>query len=73
MDDVTGKLSMTKIWFHIANVIMSYVMLRQQAVDWELLATYGAVVGGSHVATLFMKLKYGGCNGTGGNLDMAQK
>lgn len=62
LDFVTGengKFSSTQLWFHIANIIMSKVMLTQVSVDWELLAAYGAVVGGSHAAVLFMRLKYG--------------
>lgn len=52
------RLSATKIWMHVANVIMSMVMLRQPQVDWELLAAYGSVVGGSHIATIWLKRKY---------------
>jgi hypothetical protein len=58
-DEKSGRLSATKLWLHVANIIMSKVMLEQQSVSWELLAAYGAVVGGSHIATLFMKWKYG--------------
>lgn len=60
--DASGKLSAAKFWFHVANVIMSKVMLTQGEVGWELLLAYGAVVGGSHVATLWLKSKYGCTN-----------
>lgn len=62
--DATGKLSSSKCWFNAANVIMSKVMLSQTNVDWELLSAYGAVVGGSHVASTWLKLKYGANNVT---------
>lgn len=57
-DDVTGKLSSTKIWMHAANVIMSMVVLKQVNIGWELLLAYGAVVGGSHIAIYWLKAKY---------------
>lgn len=60
--DSAGKLSASKIWFHVANIIMSKVMLTQQNVSWELLAAYGAVCGGSHIASLWLKSKYGVSN-----------
>ncbi len=56
-DDKTGKLSGTKIWNNIANIILSKAVLTA-TVTWELLAAYGAVVGGSHVATMFIKYRY---------------
>lgn len=59
-DEKTGKLSTTKIWMHIANGIMSYVMLHQDVVSWELLSAYGAIVGGSYMAGKFLRLKYSG-------------
>lgn len=69
-DESNGRLSATKLWLHAANVIMSRVMLQQHDVGWELLAAYGAVVGGSHIATLFMKWKY---NAPDRNSDLAEK
>jgi hypothetical protein len=57
-DDKTEKVSTTKVWMHVANVVMSWVMLRQETVDWELLAAYGAIVGANYTAGLFLKLKY---------------
>jgi hypothetical protein len=60
-DDKTGKLAGTKIWNNIANIILSKAMLTN-TITWELMAAYGAVVGGSHVATTFIKYKYGGGN-----------
>jgi len=59
-DSRTGRLSASKLWLHIANSIMSYIMLHSETVDWELLAVYGSVVGGSYVAVLFFKLRYSG-------------
>lgn len=57
-DHQTGKLSTVKIWSHVANAIMSKVMLTQQSVSWDLMAAYGAIVGGSYVAMYFFKWKY---------------
>lgn len=56
-DHKTGKLSTVKIWAHVANGIMSKVMLTQ-SVDWELMAAYGAIVGGSYVGLQFLKWRY---------------
>jgi len=56
--DSNGKLSATKLWLHIANIVMSKTMLDSKIVDWELLAAYGSIVGGSYVATVFLKRKY---------------
>ena len=53
-----GRLSSTKIWLHIANLVMSKTMLNQLNVGWELLAAYGSVVGGSYVATVFLNRRY---------------
>lgn len=57
-DHKTGKLDKAGIWYHVANIIMSKIMLTQTNVDWELMAAYGAIVGGSYAAILFMKWKY---------------
>lgn len=64
-DSRTGKLSASKLWLHIGNGILSYVMLTHEAADWELMATYGAVVAGSYVGIIFFKLRWGN---PGGNL-----
>lgn len=61
VDTKTGKLSASKIWLHIANAIMSKVMLTQSNVGWELLAAYGAIVGGSYAGILFLKWKFRDC------------
>jgi len=60
--DANGKISAAKCWFHVANIIMSKIMLTQTDIEWELLLAYGSVVGGSHVATLWLKSKYGVTN-----------
>jgi hypothetical protein len=60
--DRDGKLSASKLWLHIGNVIMSKVMLTQQEVGWELLAAYGTVVGGSHIGAVWLRSKYGSAN-----------
>lgn len=57
-DNKTGKLDGSKIWNHIAFIILSKAMLTVQQMTWELIAAYGAVVGGSRVAIAFMKYKY---------------
>lgn len=44
-------------------------MLQQVSVDWTLLSAYGAVVGGSHVAALFIKLRYGVKDANISNID----
>lgn len=56
-DEKTGRLAASKIWSHIANIILSKAILTA-TITWELLAAYGAVVGGSHVAIMFLKYKY---------------
>ena len=58
LTDENGKLSATKLWFHVANVILSKAMLAQSDLSAEKIFAYGCVVGGSHVASLFMRLKY---------------
>ena len=65
-DSRTGRLSASKVWLHIANGIMSYIMLKSDSVDWELLTAYGGIVGGSYVAILFFKLRYSGATVSGG-------
>jgi len=57
--DVNGKLSAAKLWFHVANVIMSKVILTQAVISWDIFAAYGAICGGSHRATAWLKVKYG--------------
>lgn len=57
-DPDTKRLSATKIWLHVGNIILCKVMLSQQTVGWELLLAFGAVVSGSHVATYWLKRKY---------------
>jgi len=65
-DEKTGKLAGTKIWNHVANIILSKAMLTN-SITWELMLAYGAIVGGSHVAIMFLKYKYrdGGANVAG--------
>lgn len=57
-DHKTGKLSTVKIWAHVSNVIMSKVMLTQDVIGWDLMAAYGAIVGGSYVAMQFFKWRF---------------
>ena len=59
-DSRNGRLSASKLWLHIGNGIMSWIMLQSDSVDWELLTAYGGIVGGSYVAILFFKLRYSG-------------
>jgi len=68
-DSRNGRLSASKLWLHIANGIMSYIMLHSDSVDWELLTAYGGIVGGSYVAILFFKLRYSGVAVSGGGGD----
>ncbi len=49
-DKKLGGLDSSKIWQHIAFGIMSQAMLQVQNMTWQLIAAYGAVVGGSRVA-----------------------
>ncbi len=56
--DEKGRLSSTKTWLHVANVIMSKIMLEQKEVGWELLATYGAIVGGSYLGAAIITRKW---------------
>lgn len=71
-DDRTGKLSSTKIWNHVCNAILCKAILTTP-VTWELMTAFGAIVGGSHVATLFLKYKYrdGGGNANKSDSDAA--
>lgn len=57
IDHDTGIISHTKVWNNIANLIMSIVMLRQ-SIGWEMLLTYGGVVGGNQALNLWLKRKY---------------
>jgi len=61
-DNKTGKLDGSKIWNHIAFIILSKAMLTAETLTWELMAAYGSIVGGSRVAIAFIKYKYGGTN-----------
>jgi len=72
-DSRTKRLSASKLWLHIGNIILSYVMLNHESADWELMATYGAVVAGSYVGIIFFKLRWGNSGGAvsgGDNSDM---
>lgn len=53
-----GKLSTTKLWMHVANLILSWKVIAMDSIDWEVMATYGAIVGGSYVASKFISMKY---------------
>lgn len=55
----TGRVSATKLWLHIANIVMTICILRQDEVSWELMAVYAACVGGSYVGSKFVGMKYG--------------
>lgn len=57
-DEQTGKLSQSKIWMNVANAILSRAILIAPNLTWDLIASYGAVVGGSHVAITFLKWRY---------------
>lgn len=58
-DEKTGRTSSTKFWANVANLVMTYIMVKQaETVGWELLAAYGGIVGGSQIATYFIKLRY---------------
>lgn len=69
-DHKTGRLDKVSIWYHIANIIMSKTMLTQQNIGWELLATYGAIVGGSYAAILFMKWRYRDVSASNPDMDV---
>lgn len=60
-DDKTGKLASSKIWNHICNAILCNAILTTP-ITWELMTAFGAIVGGSHVATLFLKYRYRDAN-----------
>lgn len=62
-DDKTGKLSSSKIWNHVCNVILCKAVLTTP-ITWELITALGAIVGGSNVAVLFLKYKYRNANDT---------
>jgi len=57
-DGRTGKLDGSKIWNHVAFIILSKAMLTAETMTWELMAAYGSIVGGSRVAIAFLKYKY---------------
>jgi len=57
-DSRTGRLSASKLWLHIANSIMSYIMLKSESVDWILMTAFGGIVGGSYVAVQLIKSIY---------------
>jgi hypothetical protein len=56
-DGKTGKFDGNKIWQHVCYGILSYCVLTSP-ITWELMATYGSIVGGSRVAMAFLKYKY---------------
>lgn len=61
-DGTTGKLSGMKIWDHLGKAVMTYIILfnqpKDEATDVWLFVAFGAIVTGSHVATLFLKWKF---------------
>lgn len=66
-DSATGKLSSMKIWDHIGKGVMTWIILFNQPIDkptdvW-LYVAFGAIVTGSHVATLFLKWKFRDASG----------
>jgi len=60
-DSKTGKLSASKCWQHIGFSAMTYSLLTTP-MSAELILAYGAVVGGSHVAIMFLKMRYQDAN-----------
>lgn len=66
VDEKTGAVSATRIWLHIANAMMTYVMYKQAAsVDWGILTAYGSIVGGNYFAGQLMKWKFKNDGGSG--------
>ena len=59
LDEKKQTLSTTKIWMHIANVTMTWVVLHQPTVEPDMLLFYGAIVGGSYVGGKLIRMKYG--------------
>ena len=61
-DAGTGQMSGSKIWGHVANLIVSaltiyYALTRNLSYEWLLI--YAGVVGSSQVASKFLSLRYG--------------
>lgn len=62
-DDKNGNFSHTKFWAAVAYTAMTVAFLRAAfpgPISDTLMFAYGAVVAGSHVATKFVSMKYGG-------------
>lgn len=60
-DNNSRRLSSMKIWDSLGKGVMTYIVLHQppdKPMDVWLFVAYGAIVTGSHVATLFMKWKF---------------
>lgn len=55
-----GKLSTTKIWMNVANIILSWKVIAMDSIEWDIMAVYGAIVGGSYVASKFISMKFSG-------------
>lgn len=53
-----GKLSTTKIWMNVANVVLSYKVILMDSITWDIMSVYGAIVGGSYIAAKFISMKY---------------
>lgn len=53
-----GKLSTTKIWMNIANLVLSWKVVKMDSIEWDVMAVYGAIVGGSYIAAKFISMKY---------------
>lgn len=53
-----GKLSTTKIWMNIANLVLSVKVIMMKSIEWDVMAVYGSIVGGSYVAAKFISMKY---------------
>lgn len=59
IDEKTGCVSTTRIWMHIAYAALTWALIKQETLSWELMAAYGAIVAGNYSAGQFMKWRYG--------------
>ena len=63
VDDISGKLSPTKVWTNIGHCALTVGFLRtvwDSALTWDLIMGYGAIVCGNRLGMELIRKRYGG-------------
>lgn len=56
-DHKTGKLSSSKVWLNIGCAALTFCLIRQAAITYDIILAYGGIVVGNNVAVLWIKGK----------------